>query len=257
MAGRLAGKVALITGTGGGQGRAAAVLFAAEGARVVGCDLKVEGAEETVEMVRSTGGEMISSQPVDLGDGDQVKSWIDLAVDTFGGFDVLYNNASAPKFNPISDMTWDEWDFTIRNELHLIYWACHHAWPHLVSRGGGAIVNTASTAGLIGFAGLGDFAHAATKGGIIALTRQLAAEGGPVGIRANSISPGFVLSPATEPMLNDPASGPMMEAMIGQHMIARPGKPEDIGYCALYLSSDEASWVTGANFVIDGGLTAW
>lgn len=256
MSGRLEGKVALITGTAGGQGRAAAELFAREGARVAGCDVKVDEAEETVEMVTAAGGEMVSRQPVDLADGEQVDEWISFAVKEFGGFDILYNNASAPKFNHISEMTWDEWSFTIRNELDLIYWACHLAWPHLVERGGGAIVNTASTAGLIGFPTLGDFAHAATKGGVIALTRQLASEGAEVGIRANSISPGFVLSPATAPMMDDPEFAESMKQILDAHMIKRPGQPEDIAYAALYLASDEASWVTGANFVIDGGLTA-
>lgn len=256
MPGRLEGKVALITGTAGGQGRAAAVLFAKEGAKVVGCDIKVDEAAETVEMVTSAGGQMVSRAPVDLADGQQVADWIAFGVEEFGGFDILYNNASAPKFNHISQMSWEEWSFTIRNELDLIYWACHHAWPHLVSRGGGAVVNTASTAGLIGFPTLGDFAHAATKGGVIALTRQLASEGASFGIRANSISPGFVESPATIPMMQDPEFAAGMQAILDAHMIKRPGKPEDIAYAALYLASDEASWVTGANFVIDGGLTA-
>jgi len=254
MSGRLANKVALITGTGGGQGRAAAILFAQEGARVAGCDLKIEGAEETVRLTKEAGGDMISMAPVDLADPSQMKSWIDWAIDAFGGVDIIYNNASAPRFAPIGQMDIEDWQFTIRNELDLVFLGCNLGWPHMVDRGGGVIINTASTAGMVGFAALGDFAHAATKGGVIALTRQLAAEGAPHGIRANSISPGLVATPATEGLMQDPV---FLEKMLEGHMIKRPGTPEDIAYCALYLASDEASWVTGANFVIDGGLTAW
>ena len=140
MEGRLKGKIALISGTGGGQGRAAAVLFAKEGAKVVGCDLKVDGAKETVEMVKASGGEMVSIQPCDLGDGDHVKQWINFAVSTYGRIDILYNNASDPKFVPIDQMTEDEWRFTVRNELDLIYFSCHHAWTAFL-----ALYNTWST----------------------------------------------------------------------------------------------------------------
>lgn len=255
MAGRLEGKVALITGTGGGQGRAAALLFAKEGARVVGCDLKVDGAQETVEMVKAAGGEMVSSQPVDLGDGDQVKKWIDFAIQLYGKFDILYNNASAPKFAPIEQMTPEDWHFTIRNELDLVYWACHYAWPHLKASGNGVIINTASVAGMIGLAGeiIGNFAHAATKGGVIGLTKQLTIEGAPHNIRANIISPGVIVTPATEPLLQNPQ---FKETFTNMVPLKRLGKAEEIASVALFLASDEASYITGANIVVDGGLTA-
>lgn len=252
MADRLEGKVAFITGTGGGQGRAAAILFAKEGARVVGCDLKKEGGEETVELVKAAGGDMIS-RVVDLADGDQVKSWFDWGVGHYGQMDILYNNASATRYAPIEQMTWDEWEFTIRNELHLIYWACHHAWPHLKARGGSSIINTASGSGMVGIAAIGFFAHAATKGGVIALTRQLAAEGAPHRIRANSISPGLIETPATAQLLQAPE---FREGFLRQVPLGRLGRPEDIVACALYLASDESSFVTGANIPVDGGLTA-
>jgi len=255
MAGRLDGKEALITGTGGGQGRAAALLFAKEGAKVVGCDLKVDGAKETAKIVKATGGEMVSSQPVDLGDGDQVKKWIDFAIQSYGKFDILYNNASAPKFAPIDQMTAEEWHFTIRNELDLVYWACHYAWPHLKASGNGVIINTASVAGMIGLAGeiIGNFAHAATKGGVIGLTKQLTIEGAPHNIRANIISPGVIVTPATEPLLQNPQ---FKETFTNMVPLKRLGKAEEIASVALFLASDESSYITGANIVVDGGLTA-
>ncbi len=251
MAGRLKDKVAFITGTGGGQGRAAALLFAKEGAKIVGCDVKKEGGEETAAMIKAAGGDSVF-RVVDLGEGDQVKSWFDWGVSQYGAMDILYNNAGLCKFAPIEQMTWEEWQFTIHNELDLIYWACHHAFPLMKARGG-SIINTASMAGMIGFPELGNFAHGATKGGVIALTKQLAAEGAVHGIRANSISPGLVATPQTDPL----KAHPLYQSLLDKHMIKRAGTPDDIAYCALYLASDiEAGWVTGANFVIDGGMTA-
>lgn len=252
MSGRLDSRIALITGTGGGQGREAARLFAREGARVVGCDLKTEGAEQTMEMVRAQGGEMVSMHPMDLGDGEQVKDWIDFAIQSYGGFDILYNNASAPKFAPLDKMTWEEWNFTIRNELDLIYWTCHFAFGHFKSRGGGIIINTASVSGLVG-SPIGNFAHGATKGGIIGLTKQLAVEGAPFGIRANAISPGLIDTPATEHFLGDQN---FREKLIGTIPLRRVGQPEEIASVALFLASPEASYITGANIVVDGGLTS-
>jgi len=255
MPGRLEGKVALITGTGGGQGRAAALAFAREGAIVVGCDLKREGALETVEMVRREGGVMTSTQPVDLGDPDQARSWLDGAAEERGGFDILYNNAGAATFAPIVEMTDDAWHAIIRNEIDLVFYTCRAARPHLVRRGGGSIINTGSIAGVSALApSAGGVAHAATKGAVIAMTRQLAMEGGPVKIRVNAISPGAVLSPATEEVYRrDPSR---RERFTSLQMLDRLGVPEDIAPAAVYLASDESSWVTGSNLIIDGGFTA-
>jgi NAD(P)-dependent dehydrogenase (short-subunit alcohol dehydrogenase family) len=247
---RLAGKTALITGTAGGQGRAAAVLFAAQGAVVVGCDLDEAGARETVSLVREAGGTMHSQQPVDLSDRAQVEAWIAWAAETCGGFDILYNNASTPKMNPFPKLTPGEWSFTLRNELDLVYHACQAAWPHLLARRGN-IINTASAMALV-TRGEGYSAHVAAKAGVIALTRQLAYEGGPHGIRVNALSPGLVETPITMRWLHDPAKRLEREKW---YPIGRLGKPEDIAYAALYLASDEASWVTGSNLVIDGGTS--
>lgn len=255
MSGRLAGKVALITGTGGGQGRSAAQIFAREGAKVVGCDLKVEADQQTVELVRAAGGEMVTSR-VDLGDEDEVRRWIDLAVETYGDFDILYNNASAARYGKTPDFTAEDWRFLIRNELDLVFWATKYAYPVLKRRGGGSIINTASLAGVRGSTFDGtvyQFAHCMTKGGVIAMGRAWAAEFADDNIRVNSISPGLIETPASIEL------GWVKERTdraIAKQLVKRMGQPEDIAYCALYLASNESAFCTGQNFCIDGGLTA-
>jgi len=249
--GRLDGKVALISGTAGGMGRAAAELFAREGAVVVGCDLDAAGALETVERVRAAGGTMTSAQPLDVTDEDAVRGWIDGAAGEHGGIDVLYNNAGIALFDPLEDESYEDWSFTLRHELDVVFLACKHAWPYLRARGGGSVINVGSTAGLTGSLTLDRVAHTAAKGGVIAVTRQLATEGAPHGIRVNSISPGMTVTPATREIFEDP-NNPM--SRIHEHIpLGRAGRPEDVAWCALFLASDESSYITGANIVVDGG----
>jgi meso-butanediol dehydrogenase / (S,S)-butanediol dehydrogenase / diacetyl reductase len=249
--GRLAGKVALITGTGGGQGRSAALLFAAEGATVVGCDRKADGAAETVELVREAGGRMDSTSPLDLTDEAAVRAWIDDAAQQHGRIDVLYNNAGATRFDRIEDESYEDWQFTLRNELDVVFLATKHAWPYLKQRGGSVIL-VGSTAGLTGSMTLMRSAHTATKGGVVALTRQLAAEGAWYDIRVNCISPGMVMTPATQDDIFGNPEHPMYR--IREHIpLGRIGTPDDIAPCAVFLASDESSYMTGANLVIDGG----
>ena len=254
MSGRLSGKHVAITGTGSGQGRAAALLFAEEGATIFGCDLNADAALATQQMVQGAGGEMHSTQPIDLSDDGAIRSWIEDVTSHAGRLDILYNNASLPRFATVEDMTASDWDFTIANELTLVMRGCQAAWKHFASQGNGVIINTASSAGMVAFETLGNVAHAAAKGGVIAMTRQMAAEGAPVGIRVNCISPGVIATEGTRRLLRNPELAQSLQA---KHMIPRLGTPEDVAYCALYLASDESSWVTGANFSIDGGLTAW
>lgn len=251
MAGRLAGKVALITGTGGGQGRAAALLFAQEGARIVGCDVKQEGARETVEMVKAQGGDMVCLAPLDLTDETEVARWIAFGAKAYGGFDILYNNASAPRFCPVAAMSLEDWNYTLANEVTLIFLAVKHAVPHLRERGGGVVINTASSVGLDGAkAAPGGVAHAAAKGAVIAMTNHLVGELAALNIRVNLLTPGAIDTPAIAASTAIPA---VRKAMTSKQSIRRLGRPEEIAYAALYLASDEAAFVTGANIIVDGG----
>jgi meso-butanediol dehydrogenase/(S,S)-butanediol dehydrogenase/diacetyl reductase len=252
VSGPLTGRVALITGTGGGQGRAAALRFAAAGAAIAGCDLYADGNEETVAAVHERGGEMTGMAPVDLSDHEQARSWVRDAAGSYRRVDIVYNNASAARFAPVGEMSIEDWQFTIRNELDLVFYVTKYAWPHLCERGG-VIINTASTAGHGGSRVTPMVAHAATKGAVIAMTRQLATEGAPHGIRAVSISPGAIATPGTASILADPEAAAML---IGGNLVPRIGLPDDVVSLALFLAGDEASYITGADFVVDGGMLA-
>ena len=176
--------------------------------------------------MRGAGGTMTSSAPVDLADESAVHGWIDGAAAEHGGVDVLYNNAGLTSFAPLEQVTLDDWSFTMRNELDLVFLACKHAWPHLRARGGGSVVNVGSTAGMTGSLTLDRTAHTASKGAVIALTRQLAAEGARHGIRVNSVSPGMTVTPQTQHLFDDPEH-PI--ARIADHIpLGRPGRPEDV-----------------------------
>ena len=252
---RLEGKVAVVSGTGSGIGRALALLFAEHGACVVGSDLNIGAAGETLKTVTARGGRMVSLQPVDMSVEDDVARVISLAADTFGHIDILINNVGIPAFAAIGQMTYEQWSATLRQELDSVFFACTFVWPHLIARGSGAIVNIASASGKIAYQGVPAFAHCAGKGGVIGLTRQLAMEGGAHSIRANSISPGFVETGATRELMKNQEWLALQKRKL--MLNGRIGRPEDVAYCALYLASDEAAWVTGADFAVDGGTTAW
>ena len=196
MAGRLDGKACIVTGTGGSIGRATVLRFAREGALLVGCDVAVESAEETLELVKAAGGEMVSLQPCILSDPAECARLVDLAVSEFGRVDALFNLAGRSHFGWVESVTDEDWDGARRDEVDLIFYLTRAAWPHLISSRG-AVVNMASLNGQLSFKSLASLSHTTNKAAIIGMTRQLALEGSEHGIRVNSISPGLIESNAT------------------------------------------------------------
>jgi NAD(P)-dependent dehydrogenase (short-subunit alcohol dehydrogenase family) len=254
LAGRLDGKVCIITGSGGAIGRASALQFAREGAHVVGCDISEEAGSATVALVRQEGGDIVSFQPCDLTKEADCAGLVEFAIGQFGQIDVLFNNAGKLYYAWLDDNPDTEfWYKTIDQELNLGFLMVRAAWKELIRRQG-VIINMASTAGWITFKPLGGIAHCAAKGGVLGMTRHLAMEGRHHGIRANSISPGVVKTPGNEARFADPQwAAPMLEKI----MRGEPGRPEEIAAVAVFLASNESSFVNGADIIVDGGMTAW
>jgi meso-butanediol dehydrogenase / (S,S)-butanediol dehydrogenase / diacetyl reductase len=253
VSGRLAGKVAVVTGAGGGQGLAAAMLFAQAGATVVACEINPKGVEATKRIVSEQSLDLEITQ-VNAADENEVKAWIDEAAARHGAIDILYNNAGHTHFAPFGEMSLDQWRETMRYELDIVFIPTRAVWSHLVARGGGSIINIASVSGMRGCEFLGAAAHAAGKSGVIGFTRQLALEGAPHWIRANSISPGPIVTPVTQALLD--TSKEFNECFNGWPMLSRTGRTADVAFAGLYLASDESSFVTGVNLAVDGGWSA-
>lgn len=253
MTGRLEGKVAIVTGAGSGIGRVASELFADEGAAVVAADVDGGAAESTAESISASGGRADAVE-VDVTDEEQVAAMVETATMAFGGLHVMFNCAGIfpDDDGGVTDTPLDTWDRVIRVNLKGVFLCCRAGLPALEASGGGSIVNVASFVALMG-AATAQVAYTASKGGVLAFTRELAVEVARRGVRANSICPGPINTPLLANLLADPVR---RERRLVHIPMGRLGQPEEIAKAALFLASDDSSFMTGAALVVDGGITA-
>jgi NAD(P)-dependent dehydrogenase (short-subunit alcohol dehydrogenase family) len=245
--GRLSGRRAIVTGAASGIGQAIAARFAQEGARLVTLDLDAGAPAE--------GDAVAGHLAVDVTDAAAVAGGIDEAARLLGGLDVVVNNAGIPMTGTVRDLHEEDWRRAIDTDLTSVFLVSRAAWPHLEAAGGGAIVNTASIAGMVGTAG--QAAYATAKAGVVMLTRCMALDGAVAGVRVNAVSPGFVSTPMLERWLaaqDDPAAA--RAGVVAMHPLGRLGEPADVADAFVYLASDEARWVTGTILTVDGGFGA-
>jgi NAD(P)-dependent dehydrogenase (short-subunit alcohol dehydrogenase family) len=253
MAGRLANKVALITGAGMGMGREASLLFAEEGARIVVCDIDRRAADETVSLVTRAGGEAVAAIG-DVAVEDDVRRMVDEGMRRFGALHVLYNNAGVlwkDRDRSVLETDGTQWDRVMAINLKSVFWVTKFGIPCLQTAGGGSIVLIGSVSALAGFTRAQD-AYTAAKGALISLNKSLAIQFAKDQIRCNIIHPGIVDTPLQAPYLTDQ----LREEFKAGIPLGRIGQPREIAYAALFLASDESSFMTGAELVVDGGFMA-
>ena len=250
---RLQDKVTIITGAGGGMGRVAAQLFAAEGARVVVAEYGEAAGRETVELVQNAGGQATFVR-ADVSKENDAKAMIDHAMATYGRVDCLYNNAGVmPEADhSVTDTDVDTWDAVMAVNVRGVFLGCKYAIPAMIEGGGGSIINIASFVAILGCSVPQD-AYTASKGAVLSLTRSLAVQFGPNGIRTNAICPGPVETPLLMDWLVKDEEAKRIR--LARNPSGRFGKPEEIVHMAVYLASVESRWTTGASLVVDGGIT--
>jgi len=250
---RLANKVALITGGGSGIGKASCLLFAKEGAKVVVVDLKQETAEATVAEVKAAGGEA-SAFAADVSKAKDAEAMVAFAESTYGRLDIAFNNAGVfhPNDESVTNTSEEIWNMVIDVNLKGVFLGCKYQVPALLRAGGGSIINTASFVAVMG-AAVPQIAYTASKGGVLAMTREIAVEFARQNIRANSLCPGPVETPLLAELLADPARRNRRLVHIPPGRFARA---EEMANAALFLASDESSFVNGTSFMVDGGITA-
>ena len=252
MAGLTEGKVALVTGAGSGIGRATALVFAREGAKVVVSDIVVEGGEETVQQIKAAGGEAIFVK-ADVSQAADVEALITQTVERYGRLDCAFNNAGIEGgVKPTIDCTEEEFARTIAVNLTGVWLCMKYEIQQMLSQGGGTIVNTASVAGLVGFPGLPDYV--ASKHGVLGLTKTAALEYAKSGIRVNAVCPGVIQTPMVE--RGAQLSPGFDELAVSMEPVGRFGQPSEIGEAVVWLCSETASFVTGHPMTVDGGLVA-
>lgn len=253
MAGSLQGKVALVTGASSGIGRASALAFSREGAKVVVADVDVEGGENTADDIRGDGGEAVFVR-TDVSRPGEVEALVEQAVGTYGRLDCAHNNAGIEGVmgTPTADQAEEDWDRVISINLKGVWLCMKYEIPRLLEAGGGAIVNTASVAGLVGFEGICHYV--ASKHGVVGLTRTAALEYARQGIRVNAVCPGVIRTPMIERATGGSAEA--REQFAGMEPVGRMGTPEEVAETVVWLCSDAASFVTGVPMPVDGGLVA-
>jgi len=251
--GRLEGKVALITGGASGMGMVASKLFAAEGARVVLTDVADEAGERVAEEIRASGGEALYVH-ADVSVEAEAEAMVRAAVERFGGLQVLYNNAGVmlPEDGSVTSTDVSVWDRTLAINVKGVAFGCKHGIPAMLDSGGGSIINVASFVAWMG-AATSQTAYTASKGAVLSMTREIAVEYARKGIRCNALCPGPIETPLLMQLLSDEAARQRRFVHIP---MGRLGKAEELARAALFLASDDSSFMTGASLIVDGGITA-